>query len=66
MTIRLSSLSKSFGSDLVLDDLSLGIEDGSFVALAGPSGCGKSTLLRVIAGFERGAKGRIAYGDEVW
>lgn len=35
-------------------------------ALFGPSGCGKSTLLRVIAGFERGVKGRIAYGDEVW
>lgn len=35
-------------------------------ALFGPSGCGKSTLLRVIAGFERGAKGRVAWGDEVW
>lgn len=35
-------------------------------ALFGPSGCGKSTLLRVIAGFERGAVGRVAFGDEVW
>lgn len=35
-------------------------------ALFGPSGCGKSTLLRVIAGFERGASGRVAWGDEVW
>ncbi len=59
MTIRLSSLSKSFGSDLVLDDLSLGIEDGSFVALAGPSGCGKSTLLRLIAGLDRPTEGNI-------
>lgn len=35
-------------------------------ALFGPSGCGKSTLLRVIAGFERSASGRVAFGDEVW
>ena len=35
-------------------------------ALFGPSGCGKSTLLRIIAGFERGARGRISYGDETW
>lgn len=35
-------------------------------ALFGPSGGGKSTLLRIIAGFERGASGRVTYGDEVW
>ncbi len=35
-------------------------------ALFGPSGCGKSTLLRIIAGFERAASGRVAFGDEVW
>ncbi|MFN3576140.1 MAG: molybdenum ABC transporter ATP-binding protein [Tabrizicola sp.] len=35
-------------------------------ALFGPSGCGKSTLLRVIAGFERRAKGRVGFGAEVW
>ena len=35
-------------------------------ALFGPSGCGKSTLLRVIAGFERGAAGRVGYGAELW
>lgn len=35
-------------------------------ALFGPSGCGKSTLLRIIAGFERAATGRVAYGPEVW
>jgi len=41
-------------------------EDEGITALFGPSGCGKSTLLRVIAGFERGATGRIGFGSEVW
>jgi molybdate transport system ATP-binding protein len=36
------------------------------VGLFGPSGCGKSTLLRIISGLERGALGRISFGDEVW
>ncbi|MFN2428349.1 MAG: ATP-binding cassette domain-containing protein, partial [Candidatus Binatia bacterium] len=35
-------------------------------ALFGPSGCGKSTLLRIIAGFERGATGRVSFDGETW
>ncbi len=35
-------------------------------ALFGPSGCGKSTLLRIIAGLERHARGRVAFGGETW
>jgi len=35
-------------------------------ALFGPSGCGKSTLLRIIAGFERGATGRVSFDGEAW
>jgi NitT/TauT family transport system ATP-binding protein len=36
-----------------LDDITLTVEDGEFVALVGPSGCGKTTLLNLIAGLER-------------
>ena len=47
-------------------DVDHGIALQGLTALLGPSGSGKTTLLRVIAGLERRARGRVAYGDEVW
>src|SRR5215831_7593899 len=59
MSIRLHNLTKSFGHSVVVDDLSLEINDGEFVVLLGPSGCGKTTTLRMIAGLELPTSGSI-------
>jgi len=61
--IELERVTKAFSESVVaVDDVSLRIEDGEFIALVGPSGCGKSTLLRAIAGLEEVTGGRISIG----
>ncbi|WP_319763722.1 spermidine/putrescine ABC transporter ATP-binding protein PotA [Maridesulfovibrio sp.] len=57
--IELSDVSKSFGGDIAVSQLSLSIGDGEFLTLLGPSGCGKTTVLRLIGGFEEADEGTI-------
>lgn len=59
--IELKNISKSFGSNLVLDELDLYIRENEFVTLLGPSGCGKTTLLRIIGGFETPDVGSVFF-----
>ena len=59
-----SGVTKSFGSTLVIPNLDLTVESGSFTVLVGPSGCGKSTVLRMIAGLEDVSSGRISIDGE--
>ncbi|MGW2125074.1 cysteine peptidase family C39 domain-containing protein [Streptomyces sp. NPDC001758] len=49
---------------LVLDDVSVDIRPGEFVAVVGPSGCGKSTLLRLLIGFDRPESGSVLYDGQ--
>jgi sulfate/thiosulfate transport system ATP-binding protein len=64
MSIEVRGLSKAFGGNPVLKDVSLEIPDGELVALLGPSGCGKTTLLRIIAGLEIPDAGEVRHRGE--
>jgi zinc transport system ATP-binding protein len=58
--IEIEKLGYSYGEGWILNDLSLKIEQGDFVAVIGPNGAGKSTLLRLLAGILKPAQGRIS------
>lgn len=62
--INLKNISKSFGDNKVLDDLSLKIYKDEFLTLLGPSGCGKTTTLRIIGGFEKPDEGIIEFENK--
>ena len=61
--IEISNVSFRYhdGMPNVIDDLSLKIRPGQYVAIVGSTGCGKSTLLRLLLGFEKPQKGAIYY-----
>jgi iron(III) transport system ATP-binding protein len=57
--LELSGVSKYYGQNQVVDDVSFALAKGDIGCLLGPSGCGKTTLLRVVAGFESVQQGRV-------
>ena len=61
--LRLAGVSKAYGDNLAVDNVTLTLEPGGFFALLGPSGCGKTTLLKLIAGFEQPDSGSIRLGE---
>jgi ABC-type sugar transport system ATPase subunit len=64
-TITIKNLSKHFGKVAAVNNVSLTIEDGTFLTLLGPSGCGKTTLLRCVAGLEDPDGGEIYIGSKL-
>ncbi len=64
-SVELRGLTKKYGPQAVVDNISMTIEHGTLVCLLGPSGCGKTTTLRLIAGFVEPTEGEIFVGDRM-
>ncbi len=62
--VRLTGISKTYGSFTAVHPLDLTVPQGSFFALLGASGCGKTTTLRMIAGLEDPSTGTVFLGDK--
>ena len=57
--IDIDHITKRFGDNTIINDLSLSVEQGEVLVLVGPSGCGKTTLLKAIAGMIAETGGRF-------
>ena len=58
--VHLQSVTKSFGSQTALKDVTMTVPDGSFVVLLGPTGAGKTTLLRMVSGLDAPDTGEVS------
>ncbi len=63
--IEVENISKGFGDNLLIDDLSFALPPGGIVGVIGPNGAGKSTLFRMLTGQEQPDSGTITFGDTV-
>ncbi|QSG11995.1 ABC-type spermidine/putrescine transport system,ATPase component [Halapricum desulfuricans] len=62
--LELADVTKRFGGERAVENVSLDIREGELVTLLGPSGCGKTTTLRMIAGLETPSEGTVTIGGE--
>jgi putative spermidine/putrescine transport system ATP-binding protein len=61
--LEFKSVRKTFGTNVALEGLDLGVMPGELITLLGPSGCGKTTALRIAAGFEFADSGTVSVSD---
>lgn len=59
MSIKVTGISKSYGKQLALDNVSFEVRKGEVVGLLGPNGAGKSTLMKIITGYIEADKGSV-------
>ena len=64
MTLDITAITRAYDGLPALDDVSLTVRDGEFLALLGPSGSGKTTLLRIMAGLDRPSAGQVRFNGE--
>ncbi|QGN08019.1 ABC transporter ATP-binding protein [Halorhabdus sp. CBA1104] len=64
MILALDGVTRRFGPETAVDDISLTVQDGELLTLLGPSGCGKTTTLRLLAGLDEPDEGTIQVGGE--
>jgi ATPase subunit of ABC transporter with duplicated ATPase domains len=65
MVVEVKGLSKAFGDQLLIDDLSFKLPPGGIVGVIGPNGAGKTTLFKMLIGAEKPDKGKITLGPTV-
>ncbi|MHA1127945.1 MAG: energy-dependent translational throttle protein EttA [Alphaproteobacteria bacterium] len=63
--IEVENLSKGFGENLLIDDLTFSLPPGGIVGVIGPNGAGKSTLFKMLTGQEKPDGGEVSFGDTV-
>jgi ATP-binding cassette ChvD family protein len=63
--IEVEHMSKAYGDNLLVDDLSFSLPPGGIVGVIGPNGAGKTTLFRMLTGQEQPDAGTVTYGDTV-
>ena len=63
--IEVEGISKAYGDNLLINDLSFSLPPGGIVGVIGPNGAGKSTLFRMLTGQEQPDSGEVTFGDTV-
>ncbi len=63
MSIKVENITKFYGEQKALDNVSFSIDTGQIVGFIGPNGAGKTTMMRIITGFLRPSSGRVLVND---
>lgn len=61
--IEARHLWREYGSNVVLEDISIGVKEGEFITIVGASGCGKTTFLRMLLGVDKPTRGALLLDD---